>query len=210
VSPPAAAPGPRCQPLLISPPQLEPGAFAPLLEAALATGGSAGFLLRLEPAEGPAVSAAAARLRPLCAARQVAFLLQDDVELARELGADGVHLASAEEVPGARRALGPDAIIGAASRDSRHVAMVAGDAGADYIAFGAAGRPPDEALGELAQWWSELFVLPCLVEGDLTLAECVELARRGADLLGVQALIWQHPAGPARALAELRGALAAG
>ena len=123
----SAAPAePGCQPLLISPPRLEPAAFAPLLEAALAVGGSAGFILRLEPAEAAAVRAAVAHLRPICAARAIAFLLQDDVALARELGVDGVHLADAAAVPGARQALGPAAIIGAASRESRHVAMVAG------------------------------------------------------------------------------------
>ncbi len=69
---------------------------------------------------------------------------------------------------------------------------------------------PDEALGELVEWWSDLFVLPCLVEGELTEADCVTLARQGADLLGVQGLVWQHPAGPGRALGELRDALARG
>jgi thiamine-phosphate pyrophosphorylase len=88
--------------------------------------------------------------------------------------------------------------------------MVAGDAGADYIAFGDPESPLSDPIGELIGWWSELFVLPCLAEGDLELADCAELARRGADLIGASRLIWQHPGGPAAAVSELSAALAAG
>lgn len=207
MSAPAAA---ACQPLLISPPELDPAAFAPTLEAALAAGGAAGFLLRLAEPEPTLLSAAAARLQPICAAREVAFLLQDEVALAREIGADGVHLGGAGGVAAARQALGAGRILGAACRLSRDAAMVAGDAGADYIAFGDPEGPLDDALGELIGWWSELFVLPCLAEGDLTLADCAMLARRGADLIGVSRLVWQHPDGPGRGMTELLAALATG
>ena len=207
-APPAAAPG--CQPLLISPPRLDPAAFAAALEAALAAGGAAGFLLRLAEPERARLSAAATRLQPICAAREVAFLLQDDIALAREIGAHGVHLGSADGIAAARQALGAERILGAGCRASRHAAMVAGDAGADYIAFGDPEGPPTDALGELIGWWSELFVLPCLAEGDLALADCATLARRGADLIGVSRLVWQHPEGPGRGMTDVLAALAAG
>jgi len=207
-APPAAAAG--CQPLLISPPRLDPLTFAAALEAALAVGGAAGFLLRLAEPERGLLGAAAARLQPVCAAREVAFLLQDDVALALELGADGVHLRNVSGVAVARQALGAERILGAACGASRHAAMVAGDAGADYIAFGDPERPLTDALGELIGWWSELFVLPCLAEGDLALADCATLARRGADLIGVSGLVWQHPEGPGRGMTAVLAALAAG
>ena len=208
----AAAPAPAagCQPLLISPPQLDPAGFPGALEAALAVGGAAGFLLRLAAPERALWRAAAARLQPICAAREVAFLLQDDVALALEIGADGVHLSGGGDVAAARRALGAERIVGAACPASRHAAMVAGDAGADYIAFGDPEGPLDDALGELVGWWSEVFVLPCLAEGDLALADCAMLKGRGADLIGVSRLVWQHPDGPGRGMTELLAALAAG
>ena len=206
-----AAPAPRepaCQLLLISPPRLDPASFAPELEAALAAGGSAGFLLRLAGAERSVARSAVAQLRPLCAAHGIAFLLQDDVDLALEVGADGVHLGAAEAVGAARAALGPERILGASCGSSRHAAMVTGDAGADYIAFGDSARPPTVELGELIAWWSELFVLPCLVESAASLADCETLARAGADFIGVAAIVWQDPRGPAAVIADLRHAVA--
>ncbi len=206
---PAAA---GCQLLLISPPALDPAAFADQLDVALAAGGSAAFLLRLASPEKAAVAAAASPLRPVCGARGVAFLLQDEVELALSVGADGVHLSTPAAVAAARRALGPERILGASCGRSREAAVVAGEAGADYIAFGAAerpaGTPPDAVVRDLIAWWSELFVLPCLVDGDSALPECEALARAGADFIGVSGSVWQHPAGPAAAVADLRRAIA--
>ncbi len=201
-----------CQLLLISPPVLEPAAFAPELDAALAAGGSAAFLLRLASPERAAIAAAAADLRAVCAARGVAFLLQDGVDLALELGADGVHLGTPKGVAAARAALGPERILGASCGGSRDAAVVAGEAGADYIAFGAPDRlpdaPPGAAVVELIEWWSGLFVLPCLVDGDTALEDCRPLALAGADFIGVSRAVWRHPAGPARAILDLQRAIA--
>jgi thiamine-phosphate pyrophosphorylase len=199
---------PGCRLLLISPPALHPARFGRQLAAALAAGGSAGFLLRLAPAERDAVIAAATRLRPLCGSHNIAFLLQDEVELALEFGADGVHLGAPEAVAGARAALGPERILGCSCGSSRHAAMVAGEAGADYIAFGDPERAPTGETRELIAWWSELSVLPCLAESASGLADCRALAKAGADLVGVGALLWQDERGPAAAVAELRRAIA--
>ncbi|HEX5796588.1 MAG TPA: thiamine phosphate synthase, partial [Geminicoccaceae bacterium] len=193
---------------LISPPELDPAGFEAQLAAALAAGGSAGFLLRLTDPGGAARRAAALRLRPVCSARSVAFLLQDEVDLALEVGVDGVHLGAPEAVRAARAALGPERILGVACGGSRHAAMVAGDAGADYIAFGDPEVPPACEVHELVAWWSELFVLPCLAEGGASLGECSALARAGADFVGVSALVWQDARGPAASVAELRRAIA--
>ena len=125
--------GAGCQLCLIGPPEVDVAVFAPKLEAALAAGGAVAFLLH------PAQQQHAADLQQICAGR-VAFLLQDDVDLALSLGADGVHLGDPAKVREARARLGPDRILGASCGRSRHAAMLAGEDGADYIAFGEAGR----------------------------------------------------------------------
>jgi thiamine-phosphate pyrophosphorylase len=187
---------------LIAPAEIDAG-FAADLEAALAAGDA--VALRLRPAH--AAHAAAHELRQICAGR-VAFLLQDDVELALALGADGVHLGDPTQVRAARARLGPDRILGTSCGHSRHSAMLAGDDGADYIAFGEIGRPPQAALLELIAWWSELFVLPCLAEGAFDRGDLGRLAR--ADFIGVSDAVWRHPAGAAAGMRAIRQAMTGG
>jgi thiamine-phosphate pyrophosphorylase len=131
----------------------------------------------------------------------VAFLVGDDLELARSLAADGIHLLEAARVPGARGLLGADALVGAACGRSRHDAMVAGEDGADYVTF--AGDAEDVA--ELCEWWAELFTLPCAADlrgtdgGGLA-----EMVSAGADLVAVdEVAVWSAPAGAAAACREL-------
>lgn len=197
----AEAEGAGCQLHLIGPAGLEAG-FAGDLEAALAVGGSVAFRLRRPPQES---DAAAHDLRRICAGR-VAFLLQDDVDLARALGADGVHLGDPAKVREVRARLGPERIIGASCGHSRHAAMLAGEDGADYIAFGEIGRPPQGPLLELIAWWSELFVLPCLAEGAFDDSALAALARTGADFVGVDDAVWRHPEGAAAGMRRVRQA----
>jgi thiamine-phosphate pyrophosphorylase len=196
-----------CQLLLISPPRLDPDPFARQLADALSQGDVAGFLLRLE-AGATAIRGAAAALAPVCAEHAVALILQDDLELALELGADGLHLADGErELGAARAALGRERIVGVSCGASRHRAMVAGEQGADYIAFGDPGEPPDPELALLVRWWSELFVLPCLAEADITAETCVPLVGAGADFIAGTRSVWQHPEGPAEGVRALRRAI---
>ena len=196
--------GAGCQLYLIGPAAIEAGGFAVELEAALAVGGSVAF--RLRPTQG--ADAAAHDLRRICAGR-VAFLLQDDVDLALRLGADGVHLGDPAQVRAARARLGPDRILGASCGHSRHSAMLAGDDGADYIAFGEIGRPPQGPLLELIAWWSELFVLPCLAEGAFDRSDLGRLARV-ADFIGVSDAVWRHPDGAAAGMRAVRQAMSGG
>ena len=189
-----------CQLYLIGPSELDAARFAPELEAAVAAGGAVAFLLR--PTQESDV--AAHDLRRICAGR-VAFLVQDDLDLALALRADGVHLRDPARVREARARLGPDRLLGASCGHSRHAAMLAGDDGADYIAFGEVGRPPQPSLLELIAWWNELFVLPCLAEGAFDDAGLGAAARAGADFIGVSDEVWRHPDGAA---AGVRGILA--
>jgi thiamine-phosphate pyrophosphorylase len=200
-----------CQLLLIGPAGLDPALFERELGAALAIGGIAGFLLHLE-AVAPARNEAllrAGRLRAICADRGVAFLLQDDVAAALEVGADGVHLGSgAADVAASRVALGVERILGVSCGRSRDAAMAAGEAGADYVAFGDLDRPAGPEVYDLLGWWSELFVLPCLAEVAITADDCARLARAGADFVAAGGAVWRDLEGAAAAVRRIREALA--
>jgi thiamine-phosphate pyrophosphorylase len=203
------ATGAGCQLYLISPPEIDAGRFAPELEAALAVDGAVAFLLRPWRSGQEAAHEAAPALRQICAGR-VAFLLQDDLDLALSLGADGVHLRDPARVREARARLGPDRLLGASCGHSRHAAMLAGDDGADYIAFGEAGRPPQPPLLELIAWWNELFVLPCLAEGAFDDGALGPVAGAGADFIGVSDEVWRHPDGVAAGVRGMLQAIADG
>lgn len=143
---------------------------------------------------------------PLCHARDVAFVIADRMDLAVELGAEGVHLeASRPPLRTARRRLGREAILGVSCGTSRHRAMVAGEAGADYVAFGpffpspAAGEivPVDP---EILTWWTTVAAVPCVAWGGVTLENCAPLIEAGADFLAVSAAVWDHREGSKAAI----------
>jgi thiamine-phosphate pyrophosphorylase len=203
----AAADAAGCQLLLISPPAPVADRFAADLDAALAVGDIAGFLLCLDdPGRAPPLMPV---LQRVCRERGVAFLLQDDLALALELGADGLHLTDTAMVRAARAALGPDRILGAACGSSRDRAMTAGEDGADYVAFGAPDREVDGQLSELLGWWSELFVLPCLALAMTDVDEAAALARAGADFVAAREAVWDHPRGLAAGVGALRDVIGA-
>jgi thiamine-phosphate pyrophosphorylase len=190
--------GPRgpCQLYLISPPQIEDG-FEDRLRVALGGGPVAAFQLRLKNLPDETVLQAAARLQPICAEHEVAFILNDRMDLAEACGADGVHLGQGDGDPReARRLLGPSAQIGVTCHDSRHLAMEAGEAGADYVAFGAffptstkeATHRPDPSI---LSWWSRLFEIPCVAIGGITAENGRALVEAGADFLAVSGAVWQ-------------------
>jgi thiamine-phosphate pyrophosphorylase len=203
-----------CQLYLISPAMIETE-FDDRLKAALDGGPVAAFQLRLKDAADEEILRAAERLLPICAAREVAFILNDRMDMAKRCGADGVHLGQSDGDPRAARALlGPSAQIGVTCHDSRHLAMEAGEAGADYVAFGAffptatkeTMHRPDPSI---LTWWSTLFEVPCVAIGGITAENGRVLVEAGADFLAVTGAIWNYPEGPAagvRAFEEvLRG-----
>ncbi len=197
----------RCRLYLITPPALDPEAFSEPLQAALQAGDVGCVQLRLKDADEEAVRGAARVLMPLCQARDVAFLINDRPDLAAELGADGVHIGAADvSYAEARRLVGDDAIVGVSCYDSRDRAMVAGEAGADYVAFGAffptpTKEPPARARPEILRWWHELATVPSVAIGGITVENCAELIRAGADFLAVITGVWDYPDGPAAAVA---------
>ena len=130
--------GGSCRVYLITPPALDPVPFAALLAAALDAGDVAAVQMRLKDADDDAWRRAIDALRPVAQRRGVAFLLNDRADLARATGCDGVHVGQ-DDMPAraARALLGPEPTLGVTCKASRHLAMEAGEDGADYVAFGA-------------------------------------------------------------------------
>lgn len=197
---------PRCQLYLISPPVLSVN-FADNLSAALDGGPVAAFQLRIKGQDDDAVRAAAEPLQRICADHDVAFILNDSAALAKAIGADGVHLGQGDgDVREARALLGPSAQIGVTCHDSRHLAMEAGEAGADYVAFGAfyptttkeTQYRPDPSI---LSWWTTVFTLPCVAIGGITAENAPSLVAAGADFLAVSSAVWSHPDGPGAGVA---------
>lgn len=208
----SAGPGPPCQLYLISPPEVG-GDFPERLKAALGAGPVAAFQFRVKDVGQHEAAWLAEPLQRICVDHYVAFIVNDDMALAKRLGADGVHLGQGDGDPReARRMLGPSAQIGVTCHDSRHLAMEAGEAGADYVAFGAfypTGtkethyRPEPEIL----TWWSTLFELPCVAIGGITPANARPLVEAGADFLAVCGAVWNAADGPASAVAAFQNLL---
>jgi thiamine-phosphate pyrophosphorylase len=204
---------PPCQLYLISPERIGED-FGERLKAALDGGPVAAFQLRLKGLDEHAVARAAEPLQRICAEREVAFIVNDSVALAKRLGADGVHLGQGDGDPReARSLLGPSAQIGVTCHDSRHLAMEAGEAGADYVAFGAffptatkeTRHRPDPSI---LSWWSRLFEMPCVAIGGITPENGRPLVEAGADFLAVCNAVWAHPDGPGAAVARFQDILA--
>lgn len=186
---------PACQLYLISPLDVS-GGFADRLARALDAGPVAAFQFRVKGVDQHAAAALAEPLQRICGDRDVAFLINDSISLAKRLGADGVHLGQGDGDPReARSVLGPTAQIGVTCHDSRHLAMEAGEAGADYVAFGAfystttkeVRHHPDPAI---LSWWTTVFEIPCVAIGGITPANARPLVEAGADFLAVSSAVW--------------------
>lgn len=206
--------GGGCQLYLISPADVA-GGFPDRLARALDAGPVAAFQFRVKGVDQHDAARLAEPLQRLCADREVAFIVNDSAALAKRLGADGVHLGQSDGDPREARALlGAAAQIGITCHDSRHLAMDAGEAGADYVAFGAfyptttketTHRPDPSILG----WWSTLFEIPCVAIGGITPDNAAPLIAAGADFLAVSGSVWAAPEGEAAAVARFAALLAA-
>jgi thiamine-phosphate pyrophosphorylase len=197
---------PPCQLYLISPASIDE-TFVDQLAAALDGGPVAAFQLRLKGRSEDEIARLAGPLQALCAKREVAFIVNDSMALAKRLGADGVHLGQGDGDPAeARRILGPSVQIGVTCHASRHLAMEAGEAGADYVAFGAffpttTKETEHRPEAGILSWWSTVFELPCVAIGGITADNARPLVEAGADFLAVSNAVWSHPKGPGAGVA---------
>ena len=197
----------HCRLYLISPERLEhPSVFADELRAALDGGDVAAFQLRLKDVDDDAIARAADTLRPVCQQRGAAFILNDRPDLAVRLDCDGVHVGQ-EDMPyaEARRIVGPDRQVGVTCKASRHLAMEAAEAGADYVAFGAFFASNTKTVTtpaslEILEWWSGLMEVPCVAIGGITVENCRPVIAAGADFLAVAGGVWNFRDGPKAAV----------
>jgi len=202
-----------CQLYLISPLDVG-GHFPAQLEAALSAGPVAAFQFRVKDIDQHEAAALAEPLQAICARHDVAFIVNDSVALAKRLKADGVHLGQGDgDVREAREILGSDAQIGITCHNSRHLAMEAAEAGADYVAFGAfypTSTKQVEHVAELdtLQKWSMVTEIPCVAIGGITPDNAQPLIDAGADFLAVSSAVWNHPEGPAKAVEAFNALLA--
>lgn len=180
---------------LISPLEVG-GDFPQRLERALSAGSVAAFQFRVKDVDQHEAARLAEPLQAICAAHDVAFIVNDSVALAKRLKADGVHLGQKDgDVRQAREELGREAQIGVTGHASRHLGMEAGEAGADYVAFGAffpsqtkeSEHRPDL---ELLQFWQEMMEIPSVAIGGITPENCRPLAEAGADFIAVSHAVW--------------------
>jgi thiamine-phosphate pyrophosphorylase len=202
-----------CQLYLISP--LEVGGDFPVqLEAALSAGPVAAFQFRVKDVDQHEAAALAEPLQEICAAHDIAFIVNDSVALAKRLKADGVHLGQGDgDVSEARELLGRDAQIGVTCHNSRHLAMEAAEAGADYVAFGAFYPTQTKSVEHIAdldtlQKWSLVTEVPCVAIGGITADNAKPLIDGGADFIAVSNAVWTHPQGPAEAVKAFNALLA--
>jgi thiamine-phosphate pyrophosphorylase len=207
-----------CRLYLISPGKIVLPVFAAELEAALTAGDVSAFQLRLKDASDDDIREAVRVLMPIVHAHGVAFMLNDRVDIAKEMGVDGVHLGQEDmKLAEARKILGEHMAIGVSCHDSGHLAMEAGEAGADYVAFGAyhptkSKSPEKLALygtpaADLLPWWSTYTTVPSVAIGGLTPQNCGELVTAGADFIAAITAVWSAPEGPAAAVKEFNAAI---
>lgn len=196
----------RCRLYLITPPAIELASFSRALDDALQGGDVAAVQLRLKDASDADIMRIGAVLKPIVQDAGAAFIVNDRPDLAAQLDADGVHVGQEDaSYAQARAALGPDKIVGVTCHDSRHLAMIAAEAGADYVAFGAfyptaTKQPKTRADPEILEIWSEIAETPCVAIGGILAGNAEPLVRAGADFLAVSAGVWNYADGPRAAV----------
>lgn len=196
---------------LITPPRIDDvPAFVDQFRAAIKGGDVASLQIRLKQGDEidlPATRAVAQAVKRICTAEHIALFINDSPQLARALEVDGVHLGMNDmDISEARELVGPDMIIGATCKNSRHQAMIAGEAGADYVAFGAfypteTKADTTKAEPDILTWCQMFLTLPCVAIGGITLDNAAPLVSAGADFLAVSSGVWTHHDGPAAAVA---------
>lgn len=194
---------------LITPSSFNLDNFAIELQNSLEGGDVASLQLRMKESYDEDIIKAAKTLMPICHAKDVAFIINDRPDIAQKVGADGVHIGQDDMIyKEAREILGPDKIIGVTCKDSKHLAMSAGEQGADYVAFGAFYPTPTKITTSVAHlplltWWQELFEIPCVAIGGITVDNAAEIANAGADFLAISSGVWDYKEGPKQAVHDL-------
>lgn len=204
-----------CRLYLITPPLIDDLAvFGRMLAEALDAGDVSALQIRLKDVPDDVIAAAVDVLTPIAHARDVAIILNDRPDLAAKLGCDGVHVGQSDaSYAQARKLVGSERIVGVTCHDSRHLAMEAAEAGADYVAFGAffpttTKDASTRAEPDILTIWQETMEVPCVAIGGITADNVAIVAKAGADFAAVSAGVWAHPEGPAAAVRAINAAIA--
>ncbi len=201
----------RCRLYLITPPDIGGSSlksFSEDLASALQGGDVACLQLRLKNVSDAVIVEAAGQLLPICHKQDVALIINDRPDLAYQAKCDGVHVGQTDtSYKEARELIGDDAIIGVTCHNSTHLAMEAGEAGADYVAFGAFFESNTKhrkfvAKTNLLSIWQETMLVPSVAIGGITVENCQPLVKSGADFIAVSAGIWKHRDSPATAVKQ--------
>ena len=201
--------GHRCRLYLITPSnivgeKLLP--FADSMQLAIEAGDVACVQLRLKNVQDDTIRKVATLLQPMVQEHKISFILNDRADLAAEFGCDGVHIGQSDTpYENARELVGPDSIVGVTCHSSAHLAMKAGEAGADYVAFGAFFESSTKPRKYIAQpnilsKWQKTMTLPCVAIGGIDTENCQTIVEAGADFIAVAAGVWEHPEGPDKAV----------
>ncbi|MFD2647299.1 thiamine phosphate synthase [Devosia albogilva] len=181
---------------LITPAEADAPDFGSRLMAVLSASPAAAILVRRASLDERTYARLVADVVNIGQGAGAAVLVEDDVALAKRLGADGVHVTGGlEAAREAVSALKPDLIVGAGNIRSRHDAMSFGELGIDYLLFGPLGGDTDPKAAELASWWAETFEIPAVLSDP----GATTLDAAGAEFLALSTSIWSAPA-PADAL----------
>jgi thiamine-phosphate pyrophosphorylase len=203
-------PRPRPRLYLVTPRVADAEAFAAPLAASLTSADVAAVLLRLAPADERGLINCAKTLALVAQERDVALLLDGHVELVARAGCDGAHLTGIDAFNDALATLKPERIAGCGGLTTRHDAMLAAEAGADYVMFGepdaADERPAFDEIVERVAWWAEVFQLPCVAYAGAP-EEVVPLVQAGADFIALGDWLWRAPADVAAQIAAAALAL---
>jgi len=198
-----ARPAPRLY--LLTPPIADAPAFVPSLVATLAASDVAAVLLRLTDADERTLINRAKAIAPLVQDKGAALLIEVCVDLVVRAGADGVHVRGMTAFDEAIERLKPERIVGVGGLATRHDAMVAAEAGADYLMFGEPDergvRPAFEAIEERIAWWAELFEIPCIGYA-ASIDEIAPLVTAGADFVALGDWLWRDAPSLIKRVAE--------
>jgi thiamine-phosphate pyrophosphorylase len=196
---------------LATPPIVDPAGFAKELAGVLDGADVAAVLLRFGAGDDRTAIGCAKALAPIVQDRGAALVLHERADIVAKAGADGAHLTGIDAFRDALPALKPTRIAGCGGVSTRHDAMLAAEAGADYVLFGepdqAGGRPPFDSVVERVAWWAEVFEVPCVAFA-AALAEVDALAGAGADFVLVGDCVWEDERGPVAAIADAARRLA--
>lgn len=196
-----------CQLYLLTPPKIDDlDAFLTELDRALSAAPVACLQIRLKDMSGSDLIQASKAILDTTRAYDTVVLVNDDPQLAVDIGADGVHLGQDDmSYDKARKLLPERAIIGITCHNSRELAFTAANSGADYVAFGAffdtpTKQPKTRAELEILSWWQDTVEVPCVAIGGITVSNAKAVIEAGADFIAVSSGVWAHPDGPAAAV----------